>query len=29
VTPLHFEQLYRAEWDELESQLARIMDRRE
>ncbi|HET9864531.1 MAG TPA: stage II sporulation protein M [Steroidobacteraceae bacterium] len=29
MTPLSFEQLYRAEWDELEAQLARIMDRRE
>lgn len=29
VTPLHFEQLYRAEWDELDSQLTLIMDRRE
>jgi uncharacterized membrane protein SpoIIM required for sporulation len=29
VTPLHFEQLYRAEWDELDAQLKRIMDRRE
>ena len=29
VTPLHFEQLYRPEWDELDSQLTLIMDRRE
>lgn len=29
MTPLHFENLYRAEWDELESQLTLIMDGRE
>ena len=26
MTPLHFENLYRAEWDELESQLTLILD---
>src|SRR5262245_65553133 len=29
MTPLHFEKLYSAEWDELEAQLLRIMDGRE
>src|SRR6185295_6664261 len=28
MTPLHFENLYRAEWDELESQLTLILDGR-
>jgi hypothetical protein len=28
MTPLHFENLYRAEWDELESQLQLITDGR-
>jgi uncharacterized membrane protein SpoIIM required for sporulation len=29
MTPLHFENLYRAEWDELEAQLTLILDGRE